>query len=106
MFRFILAALVIALSLNSVQAASPLDKLRPFLTKHCYECHGPRKQKNDMRFDTLGTELSEKETLAAWQGILDQLNLGEMPPKKNPQPEAQELARVVDSLTDQLKHRE
>ena len=103
MFRFILVAILIALPLNFLQAASPLDKLRPFLAKHCYECHGPKKQKNDMRFDTLGTELSEIETLETWQGILDQLNLDEMPPEKKPRPEPKELARVVDSLTDHLK---
>ena len=103
MFRFMLAALVIALPLNFVQAAAPLDELRPFLKKHCYECHGATKQENDMRFDTLGTELSETDALEAWQGILDQLNLDEMPPEKKPRPEPKELARVVRSLTDHLK---
>ena len=58
MFRIFLAALVIALPLNFVQAASPLDELRPFLKKHCYECHGATKQENEMRFDTLGMNIA------------------------------------------------
>ena len=58
MFRFILIAIVITVPLDAVQAASPLDKLRPFLRKHCYECHGAKTQENDKRFDSLGTKLS------------------------------------------------
>ena len=58
MFRFILIAIVITVPLDAVQAASPLDMLRPFLRKHCYECHGAKTQENDKRFDSLGTKLS------------------------------------------------
>src|SRR5881628_901085 len=28
-------------------------KIRPLLTEHCYECHGPKKQKSDLRLDNL-----------------------------------------------------
>ena len=88
-------------SLN-VSAAS-LKTLEPFLKQHCYECHGAKTQKNDLRFDTLSTDLSEAETLRTWQDILDQLNLGEMPPKKQSQPAPEEAAKVVDTLTATLK---
>ncbi|HBI31718.1 MAG TPA: hypothetical protein DDY45_06755, partial [Verrucomicrobiales bacterium] len=67
---------------------SPLEKVKPFLETHCYDCHGVKKQKGDVRFDTLGNDLTKIENLEIWQGILDQLNLGEMPPRKAPQPEA------------------
>ena len=83
--------------------SAPLGELKPFLQKHCYECHGAQKQKNDLRFDTLGDDLSQVETLRTWQDILDQLNLGEMPPEKQPQPGADEVAKVVDTLTAALK---
>ena len=64
-------------------SANPdLEVHRPFIKAHCIECHGPEKQKGDLRFDQLGTDLSDLQTLETWQGILDQLNLGEMPPKK------------------------
>ena len=59
-----------------------LNDLKPFLKQNCFECHGPEKQKNDLRFDTLGIDLSDNRTLEVWQEILDQLNLGEMPPQK------------------------
>ncbi|MCP4847011.1 MAG: DUF1587 domain-containing protein, partial [Verrucomicrobiaceae bacterium] len=80
-----------------------LEAHKPFLKAHCFECHGPKKQKGDFRFDQLGTDLSELKTLEAWQGILDQLNLGEMPPKKQPQPPFEEIAKVIKDLTPVLQ---
>lgn len=84
-------------------AESPLDKLRPFLKQHCQECHGPTKQANDLRFDTLGTDLTKRESLEGWQGILDQLNAGTMPPKGKPKPDAKEAAVTIRTLTAELK---
>ena len=80
-----------------------LEEHRPFLKTHCFECHGPEKQKGEFRFDTLGTDLSELNTLEAWQGILDQLNLGEMPPKKQSQPPFEKTAKVIQGLTPILQ---
>ena len=70
---------------------------------HCYDCHGVKKQKGDVRFDTLGDDLTKIENLEIWQGILDQLNLGEMPPRKAPQPEANDVKPVVELLSAELK---
>src|SRR5262245_52293755 len=28
-------------------------KIRPLLAEHCHECHGPKKQKSDLRLDNL-----------------------------------------------------
>ena len=38
--------------------------------------------------DDVGTDLSKVDTLEVWQAVLDQLNLGEMPPGESPQPAA------------------
>ncbi len=81
----------------------PLEKVKPFLETHCYDCHGVKKQKGDIRFDTLGDDLTKIENLEIWQGILDQLNLGEMPPRKAPQPEASTVKPVVELLSGELK---
>ncbi|MFP6865585.1 MAG: DUF1592 domain-containing protein, partial [Roseibacillus sp.] len=89
-------------ALQAFGAESALSELKPFLKKHCYDCHGPEKQKGDYRFDTLATDLTQVDTLETWQNILDQLNLGEMPPKKEPQPTQEERLPVVEELTDLL----
>lgn len=85
------------------QAAEPLEEISSFLEQYCVDCHGPEKQKGEYRFDTLGTDLTDLITLETWQGILDQLNLGEMPPAKQPQPSHVEAARIIDTLTPILE---
>ena len=79
-------AAIVSLSLTTAEADDSLKGLKPFLQKYCISCHGPEKQKNDRRFDTLATDLTTREVLEAWQEMLDQVNLGEMPPKKKTQP--------------------
>ena len=86
-----------------VGADESLKNVEPFLKQHCYNCHGAKKQKGDIRFDTLDRDLTNYENLEIWQGILDQLNLGEMPPKKQPQPSRTEVKPVVESLSRSLK---
>jgi len=88
---------------NLLHADSPLDASRSFLKQHCFECHGPKKQANNLRFDTLGNDLAKKAEAEVWQGILDQLNAGTMPPKGKPRPDAKEAASVIQLLTTQLK---
>ena len=98
----ILSAFVSLCEPPSTRAEESLAKLKPFLQEHCADCHGSEKQKGDYRFDTLGHDLEDIDTLETWQNILDQLNLGEMPPKKAPQPERAAVESVVDSLTASL----
>ena len=56
----IVAALTFCLQLR---AAESLKSLTPFLSKHCFECRGAKKQKGDIRLDTLGRDLSDHGNL-------------------------------------------
>lgn len=87
---------------RSPEAAS-LDAVRPFLQQHCNTCHGAQTQENDRRFDTLRVELTTVDAIQRWQEILDVLNRGEMPPQDHVQPDAEEVASVVETLTVQLR---
>ena len=102
LIRFVATVLLLAGHLPGLAADAKLADIRPFLQKYCFDCHGPEKQKGDYRFDTLKADLSDIETLETWQNILDQLNLGEMPPKKESQPAEEEWVPVVENLTDRL----
>jgi len=84
-------------------ADSPLDAVRPFLKQHCFACHGADKQENELRFDTLKTELATNESLETWQAIVDQLNLGAMPPKERLQPKETQLNDAIELITAELK---
>ena len=37
---------------GQARADKVLEALKPFLRTHCLECHGPDKQKNEIRFET------------------------------------------------------
>ena len=79
------------------------DELQGFLNKNCLACHGAQRQENDQRFDDLGKDFSKLETLVVWQGILDQLNLGEMPPADSPQPSREATSQFIERLTVKLQ---
>ena len=71
----------------------------PFLQSHCFKCHGPEKQKADRRYDLLSHPIQDDEELLLFQDILDQLNLGEMPPEEEPRPDPIKVKEVVAWLT-------
>lgn len=85
------------LSLSSLtHAADP----RAFLNDYCISCHGPDKQKAERRFDQLALPASTAGHVIDLQDIIDQLNLGEMPPKKSKQPTDAERSAMVAALTE------
>ena len=97
--------LLIAGSLITAASAAPKDaivskeSLQPFLDSYCIKCHGPEKQKGQVRFDEALWEIADNDTAQRWQDVLDQLNGGDMPPEDEKQPPAHEMANVLDSLT-------
>jgi hypothetical protein len=106
MRQIYLAILVVAPSpvpLVTASAEDSLSGVRPFLKQHCYRCHGAETKEGDYRFDTLGADLSDVATLETWQAILDQLNLGEMPPHPEPQPPREATSKVIQHLTATLQ---
>lgn len=78
------------------------NKIRPFLTAHCLRCHGRQERLGDRRFDRLSFDFSQPQNGELLQDILDQLNLGAMPPEDEPQPSAEETRQAVDVLTKSL----
>lgn len=70
-----------------------------FLATYCNDCHGSEKQKGDRRFDTLALPVAKVDTLIDLKDILDQINLGEMPPKKSKQPSSDELKAFLEQAT-------
>lgn len=87
----------------SLEAASDYDSsVRPVLAKYCFGCHGTEKQKADLRMDRLNPDLLKGEDAETWHDVLDQLNLGEMPPPKAKQPTPAEREVIVGWLTKAL----
>ena len=67
-----------------------------FFKDHCLKCHGPDKQKGDLRLDTLAADSDD------WHLVLEVLENDDMPPKKEPRPNATLLKQTISSLTTSL----
>ena len=67
----------------AVHAAQPYEA---FLEKHCVRCHGPEKEKGDVRFDRLSRDFKLGADTDHWAEAMEQVNSGEMPPKKDKEP--------------------
>ncbi|MEK6237998.1 MAG: DUF1587 domain-containing protein, partial [Planctomycetales bacterium] len=78
--------------------------VRPLLTMYCARCHGPRKQQAEVRFDRMTPDLVKGGDGEHWEEVFNQLNVGEMPPKKEKQPTARERAVITDWVAAQMRH--
>jgi hypothetical protein len=78
------------------------DTVVPFLEEYCIQCHGQEKQKGDRRYDNLRNDFLDQDALILWQDIADLLNLGDMPPEEENQPNAEDRLAVVNWITDEL----
>ena len=87
----------------SLFADSFSSKVRPFLDKHCYSCHGEKKQKGKLRLDNLSTDFNDLDIAEQWQFVLDELNGATMPPEDEPQPSKQELTEILEVLTYKIE---
>ncbi|WP_139957008.1 DUF1592 domain-containing protein [Flavicella sediminum] len=78
------------------------NKVKPILAKYCFGCHGVDKQKGEMRLDILHWNMKTGGDAEKWHSALDEINAGEMPPKKKPQMSDAERRLVVDWITNSL----
>ncbi|MCA9007277.1 MAG: DUF1592 domain-containing protein, partial [Planctomycetaceae bacterium] len=75
----------------------------PFLKKYCLKCHREGVKENEFRVDaSLKLDLSDAAEKAKWEEIVNVLNSHEMPPEGERKPQPQEVATVVDWITDEL----
>src|SRR5438128_135842 len=62
------------------------EQVRPFLARHCLECHGGKKPKGDLRLDRLAPDFADAASRERWLAVLEKLKAGAMPPKPKPRP--------------------
>ena len=89
------------LALSSFPAVQgQYQPIAPFLEKYCVECHGPDEVKGGVRLDNV-REIDAQ----LWVDIYDQLDEGEMPPKKATQPPEGLLKKMI-ALVDTISRDE
>ena len=116
----LLSALSLALSaflpLNPQSKERVLDEgVRHFIQSYCIKCHGPDEEKGDRAFHELALKkndewvvnLADPKKTDLLHDVLDQLNLGEMPPKKKSQPASPDhaaIAAFVEAVARGVQH--
>ncbi len=105
----IVEILSVALLSASLCGASELEsefqrEIRPILQNYCLDCHSTKSAKGDLdleRFTSLSIVLGES---SVWQQVVEQVELGEMPPndKKQPSPRDRDgLLKWVDGAMNE-----
>ena len=85
---------------GTVSAEEPFEA---FLQTHCLRCHGPEKEKGDLRIDQLSRDFKLGADAHLWAEVIEQVNSGEMPPEKEKQPTQVEIESLVTSLDARIK---
>ena len=105
LWRNLQFAALVTTAATSAAGADFNQEIRPLLKEFCLDCHSTAKHKGDLDMERF-TSLSEAmRAPKVWQGVVEQLALGEMPPKEKPQPSAaqrEQLLRWVNGTLDEL----
>ncbi|QDV40837.1 Planctomycete cytochrome C [Stieleria neptunia] len=108
-FAILLCSLVL-LACGIAHAAEPQDvaldddSVTKLIQQFCIDCHGPDTQEGELRLDTLAPNFTDSQTASKWIEVMDNLNLGEMPPQDERQPPDALVAQVVDWIGSELNH--
>jgi hypothetical protein len=90
MLRSLFALLFLALPV----AAQPAK----FFDAHCLDCHSGKTPKGDLDLLTLKLDPAKPDTLAKWVKVYDRIESGEMPPKKQARPPADDVKAAIAEL--------
>ena len=70
--------------------------VKPFLTKHCFDCHGSTEGEGDFNAAALPAEIRSGEDAGVWLTALTQLQAGLMPPLAEERPNSAAQAQVMN----------
>ncbi len=107
--RFVWVQLLVA-SICSLAWNTPVvcaeEQLRPWFNEHCGKCHSDGKATGDFSVTKLNEDFSNKENLALWLSVLEQLRHGSMPPEDEPRPQTKELQQVIEWISTRANQAE
>jgi len=106
----VLLLVVVSTGQGKEDIKSDLDGFRqnvkPLLQKYCVNCHGPDKQKGDMRLDQIDPDVVRGTSFDQWEDVREAFNSGGMPPEEKPQPTDAErnlMTRWMDAEFKKVK---
>lgn len=79
------------------------DKLIPYMTKYCVECHGTESQEGGVAVHDLKSADELLKNRKKWERVYRMINAGAMPPSgHDPKPEEADREQVAEILYDEL----
>jgi len=77
----------------------------PFLSEYCVKCHNADRMRGDVDLESFASTEVALEQGELWGRVVEMVRSGQMPPKKQTQPTADEITTLVDFLDEQQRAR-
>lgn len=71
------------------------ERIRPLVSTYCSTCHSTKDKKGDLDLERFGSIDDIRKDPRPWLHVVEQVETGEMPPKKKPQPTDLEKAALL-----------
>lgn len=72
-----------------------VKQIQPLLKKYCFECHAKKAQKGDLDLERFNSLDAIRKDIRPWQHLIEQVEVGEMPPKNKSQPSIEERKTLL-----------
>ena len=108
---YIIASLAV-ISPWFLPAQADQEAVESFFEAHCYDCHDSDGQKGGIDLFELSRDLNDPAAFSTWVKVHDVIQKGEMPPRKKPRPDTDDIKTTTEWLdrelhrTDQLRVQE
>jgi hypothetical protein len=78
------------------------DEIPSFAKTHCVRCHNDQNSEANFRIDNAPTDVQDSQFGSVWSRAYERINSGEMPPKDEPQPTADERYQTMEWISKQM----
>ncbi|MBI2806482.1 MAG: DUF1592 domain-containing protein [Planctomycetes bacterium] len=75
--------------------AAYTKRVRPLLTKYCLPCHSKKVHKGDLDLERFDSLAAIRKDLKPWPHVIEQVGVGEMPPRGKPHPTVAERKIIL-----------
>lgn len=80
------------------------SEVLPIIKKYCLQCHSTEAKKGSLDLERFAGVNDIRKDLKPWQNMIEQIESGEMPPKKKPQPTDLEKKQLLTWVRAYLDH--
>ncbi len=77
--------------------------VKPFLARHCVECHGEKNSEGELDLTKLNPDMKASADGARWALVIEKMENGEMPPREKPQPAPESIESMIRWARAEIK---